>query len=121
VNRADGRGVGVARYIRDAADPEAADLAVTVIDAWQRRGLGSELLARLSHRARQEGIRWFTALTSTDNEMVACLLRRAGPASWAATATPCGTSSCSAPERKEHRPCAADGLRVDTWRPWRAR
>jgi RimJ/RimL family protein N-acetyltransferase len=78
LNRADGRGVGVARYIRDATDPQAADFAITVIDAWQRRGLGSELLARLSHRARQEGIRRFTALVSADNEAVACLLRHAG-------------------------------------------
>jgi RimJ/RimL family protein N-acetyltransferase len=78
VNRADGRGVGVARYIRDAADPEAADVAVTVIDAWQRRGLGTELLTRLSHRARQEGIRRFTALAAADNEAVARLARAAG-------------------------------------------
>jgi hypothetical protein len=40
---ADGRGVGLARYIRDAVDRRAADLAVTVIDAWQGRGLGTEL------------------------------------------------------------------------------
>jgi RimJ/RimL family protein N-acetyltransferase len=50
VNRADGRGVGVARYIRDPEDPEAAHVAVTVIDAWQRRGVGTELLTRLSRR-----------------------------------------------------------------------
>jgi RimJ/RimL family protein N-acetyltransferase len=78
VNRADGRGVGVARYIRDAGDPDAADVAVTVIDAWQRRGLASELLTRLSHRARQEGIRRFTALVLADNTAVMEILRRAG-------------------------------------------
>jgi len=78
VNQADGRGVGVARYIRDAADPEAADVAVTVIDAWQRRGLGTELLTWLCHRARQEGIRRFTALVVADNTATLGLLRRAG-------------------------------------------
>jgi RimJ/RimL family protein N-acetyltransferase len=78
VNRADGRGVGVARYIRDAADPQAADFAVTVIDAWQGRGLGSELLARLADRARREGIHRFTALALADNAAVAGLLRRMG-------------------------------------------
>ena len=78
VNRADGRGVGVARYIRDAADPEAADVAVTVIDDWQRRGLATELLTQLAMRAREEGIRRFTALVVADNTAVARLLWRAG-------------------------------------------
>lgn len=78
VNRADGRGAGVARFIRDAADPQAADLAITVVDAWQGRGLGTELLARLSERARQEGIRRFTALVVADNAAVVRLLGRAG-------------------------------------------
>ena len=78
VNRADGRGVGVARYIRDAADPQAADVAVTVIDDWQGRGLATELLTQLAMRAREEGIRRFTALVVADNTAVARLLWRAG-------------------------------------------
>jgi len=40
LDHADGRGVGIARYIRDAVDPQAAEIAVTVIDDWQGRGLG---------------------------------------------------------------------------------
>ena len=59
---ADGRGVGIARYVRDADDPQAAEIAVTIADDWQGRGLGTELLAELSDRARQAGIRRFTAL-----------------------------------------------------------
>jgi len=72
-----GRGVGIARYVRDADDPHAAEIAVTVVDDWQGRGLGTELLAQLSGRARAEGIRRFTALVSADNIVVAALLRRA--------------------------------------------
>jgi len=71
----DGRGVGIARFIRDAIDPHAADLAVTVVDEWQGRGLGTELLARLSDRARQEGIHRFTALVAEDNAAMTELLR----------------------------------------------
>jgi RimJ/RimL family protein N-acetyltransferase len=71
----DGRGVGIARFIRDAGDPRAADLAVTIVDDWQGRGLGTELLARLSDRARQEGIYRFTALVAADNVAMTGLLR----------------------------------------------
>jgi RimJ/RimL family protein N-acetyltransferase len=73
--RRDGRGVGIARYIRQADDPCAADIAVTIVDAWQGRGLGTELLAQLSDRARQEGIHRFTALVASENVAVAGLLR----------------------------------------------
>ena len=75
LDHADGRGVGIARYIRDAADPQAAEIAVTVIDDWQGRGLGTELMAQLSERARSEGIRRFTALVAADNPAMARLLR----------------------------------------------
>ena len=75
VNHADGRGVGIARYIRDAEDPQAAEIAVTIVDDWQGRGLGTELLTRLSSRARQEGIHHFTALLAADNTAMAALLR----------------------------------------------
>jgi len=78
LSRADGRGVGIARYIRDAGDPQAAEVAITVIDEWQRRGLATELLAQLSDRARDEGIRRFTALVAADNAAVTGLLRTVG-------------------------------------------
>src|SRR5207342_1997238 len=66
-----GRGVGVARYVRDAGDPQAAEIAVTVADDWQGRGLGTELLAQLTRRARCEGIGRFTALVSANNAAMA--------------------------------------------------
>ena len=78
LDRAGGRGVGIARYVRDADDPQAAEIAVTIVDDWQGRGLGTELLARLSDRARREGIRRFTALADANNVAVAALLRNAG-------------------------------------------
>jgi RimJ/RimL family protein N-acetyltransferase len=53
----------------------AAEIALTVADDWQGRGLGTELLARLSHRARQEGVGRFTAVVASDNVPMGMLLR----------------------------------------------
>lgn len=75
VNPADGRGLGIARYIRHLDDPQGAEVAIIVIDEWQRRGLGTELLSRLADRARQEGIHHFTGLVAAENVAVAGLLR----------------------------------------------
>ena len=78
LDQAGGHGVDIARYIRDADDPQSAEIAVTIVDDWQGRGLGTELLAQLSGRACQEGIRRFTALADASNVAVAALLRNAG-------------------------------------------
>jgi len=75
LNHADGRGVGIARYIRHADDPHAAEMAITIVDDWHGRGLGTELLTRLSARARCAGIHRFTALVAEDNTAMAGLLR----------------------------------------------
>jgi RimJ/RimL family protein N-acetyltransferase len=75
---ADGRGVGIARYIRDPSDPETAEIAVTIADDWQGRGLGTALLTRLSDRARQAGIGRFTATVSGDNVAMPRLLWKMG-------------------------------------------
>jgi GNAT superfamily N-acetyltransferase len=56
-----GEGTGIARYVCHKHDPTRAIAAVTVVDAWQGRGLGTELLKRLSARARAEGIEHFEA------------------------------------------------------------
>ena len=80
LNHADGRGVGIARYIRHADDRHAAEIAVTVVDDWQGRGLGTELVTRLSGRARSEGIHRFTALVAEDNKAVARMLRNTSAA-----------------------------------------
>jgi RimJ/RimL family protein N-acetyltransferase len=78
LSAADGRGVGIARYVRDTNDPRSAEVAVTIADDWQGRGLGTELLVRLSDRARQAGVGRFTALVSTQNAAMAGLLRKLG-------------------------------------------
>ena len=75
---ANGRGVGIARYVRDASDPRAAEIAVTIVDDWQGRGRGAVLLSQLSDRARQEGISRFTALVAAWNTAMTGLLRNIG-------------------------------------------
>jgi RimJ/RimL family protein N-acetyltransferase len=70
--------VGIARYIRDRDDPHAAEIAVTIVDDWQGRGLGSELLAQLAGRACQEGICRFTAVVAAENTAMVRLLRNFG-------------------------------------------
>jgi GNAT superfamily N-acetyltransferase len=76
IDPASGRGVAIARFIRDPENPGRAEVAVTVADDWQRRGLGRLLLERLSDRARAEGVRRFTALVSAENRNMQGLLGR---------------------------------------------
>lgn len=71
-----GQGIGIARFVRDVSDPARAEVAVTVVDAWQRRGIGRLLLTELTARAREEGIRRFTALVAADNRSMRRLLER---------------------------------------------
>lgn len=76
IDPATGDGVGVARWVRDFEDPTRAEVAVTVADEWQGRGMGAALLEQLSERARQEGINTFTALVASDNVNMQRLLDR---------------------------------------------
>ena len=73
-----GEGVGVARFARLEQGGRVADVAVTVADAWQRRGLGTLLLEALTDRARAEGITRYTALVSGENRAALQLLRSLG-------------------------------------------
>jgi len=73
-----GRGLGVARYIRHATDPRAAELAIAVADAWHGQGLGTQLLTRLSVQARRAGIHRLTALTAASNTAMHGLLHGLG-------------------------------------------
>lgn len=70
-----GEGIGVARYVRDPDHRDVAEVAVTVIDDWQRRGLGTLLLEVISARARQEDITRFTALMLATNKDMMDLLQ----------------------------------------------
>ena len=49
---------------------------MTIVDDWQRRGVGTVLLARLTARARQAGVFAFQALVSADNAAMMSFLRK---------------------------------------------
>jgi RimJ/RimL family protein N-acetyltransferase len=66
--------VGECRFIRLPDQPDTAEVGVTVVDAWQGRGLGSALLARLSERAAEAGIEYFTAEVLAENRTMLGLL-----------------------------------------------
>ena len=72
------RPAGVARYFRLASDPSSAEMAITVIDAYQARGLGTLLLGLLAQIAAEAGIGTFLALVSRDNHAMIRLLRDLG-------------------------------------------
>ncbi|HXL78147.1 MAG TPA: GNAT family N-acetyltransferase, partial [Candidatus Eisenbacteria bacterium] len=69
--------VGVARYDR-AAGSDVAETAVAVIDEFQRRGLGSALLAILGKVGREHGIKMFTLIVLPENQQMLGLLRKMG-------------------------------------------
>jgi RimJ/RimL family protein N-acetyltransferase len=73
-----GRGVGVARLVRERPGSPVAEAAVAVVDAWQGRGLGWALLERLAARAHEVGVTEFTASLLVDNRAMLALFARLG-------------------------------------------
>src|SRR5271166_2273527 len=59
--------VADARFIRDEDDPSSAEVALTVADACQNRGIGTLLLGALAVAARVDGIKRFHARVLADN------------------------------------------------------
>jgi RimJ/RimL family protein N-acetyltransferase len=72
--------VGVARFVRLAGEPDAAEVAVAVNDDWHQRGVATGMLTLLARRAREEDIARFTATALASNTAVIDLLEELGPA-----------------------------------------
>jgi protein lysine acetyltransferase len=71
-------GIASARYIRERAAHDTAEVAFSVIDDYQGRGLGTLLLGALGVAAAENGIRHFRARVLAENEPMRAILRRAG-------------------------------------------
>ncbi len=78
IDPADRSIIGVARYCTWRETDGVAELAGEVVDDWQGRGIGGELLACIIERARANAIHKLIASTFTDNATALALLRRAG-------------------------------------------
>jgi RimJ/RimL family protein N-acetyltransferase len=69
--------IGVGRWVRLADEPSTAEIAITVADCWQRRGIGTLLARALADEARVHGIRRFTATVARENTPALRLLAKA--------------------------------------------
>ena len=69
--------IGVARYVLDK-DGKSAEFAVVVADAWQGRGIGKRLMAKLIDIARRRGVkRLYGDILATNRPMLE-LVRKLG-------------------------------------------
>lgn len=71
--------VGIGRIVRYPDDPEVADIAVTVQDDWQGRGIATALVAFLVER-RPKGVVRLETVVADENPASLALLKRIGPA-----------------------------------------
>ena len=71
-------GIAVARFVRLEAEPQTAEFAITVIDEYQNRGLGTMLLEILMRVARDHGIEVLRGFLLDDNLAIIRLLERFG-------------------------------------------
>ena len=71
-------GVASARYIRERIAPDTAEVAFSVIDDYQGRGLGSLLAGALAVAAAENGVHRFRARVLAENEPMRAILRRTG-------------------------------------------
>jgi RimJ/RimL family protein N-acetyltransferase len=77
--------IGIARIVRYPDRPTAADVAVTVADQWQGKGVATALLNEL-RRKRPVGVTQIVTEVATDNPASLAMLRRLGET----TITPAG-------------------------------
>ena len=78
VDQATGRTVGCWRASSATPTPPEAEIAFEVVDEWQGRGVGKELLGELRALAREQGILRFRALIAHGNRPAFTLVHGVG-------------------------------------------
>ena len=101
---AQAEGVGVARFIRLADEPDVAEAAVTVVDHMQRRGLGKLLVSALAQAARERGITRFRAEVLRTNEAMLALLHEIDETAQPVVDGPLATYDLVLPEPSPEEP-----------------
>jgi GNAT superfamily N-acetyltransferase len=71
-----GTPLGIARAVRLRDDAAAAEVAVAIVDASQRRGIGTELIGSLARRAAGAGIERLVAHVLAETGLARSLTRR---------------------------------------------
>ena len=71
-------GIGVARFVRLRDEPHVAEAAITVLDEYQGRGLGTVLLGVLAAAATRRGIRIFRSYVLGESESMLALFDALG-------------------------------------------
>jgi RimJ/RimL family protein N-acetyltransferase len=61
-------GMGIGRYIRLAKKPDTAEIAITVLDQYQNKGIGTILLCLLARYAMQNNISKFAGYIQKNNQ-----------------------------------------------------
>lgn len=72
------KGLGVARFVRLDDEPDVAEVALTVSDDAQHKGIGSALLTALTVAARKSGIHRFRMQVLSINDSMIGLLHHCG-------------------------------------------
>ena len=72
------RGIGIARLVRDPKNASRAEVAITVLDAYQGLGVGTLLGTLLRSAAKERGIHTLYAEVLSENDVARAALETAG-------------------------------------------
>ena len=69
--------IGVCRYVV-TSKPDVYELALTIADKWQHKGLGKLLMNQLINYAKSNGIKWLYSVELADNALMHNLCKELG-------------------------------------------
>ncbi len=104
--------VADARFVRDDADPTVAEIAFTVADAYQGRGIGTFLIGALSIAARLNKVEKFSARMLSGNVAMRAIMDRSG-AVWQREDVGVVTTVIDVPRRRDMGLTADMADRID--------
>jgi RimJ/RimL family protein N-acetyltransferase len=73
------RGVGIARYIRIGETPSTAEFAITIVDDYQKKGIGTLLFCLLLRSALENGISVLIGYCHPENAAIHKMLTKFNP------------------------------------------